>query len=94
MQDPLHAWAVCPDVVTRRLGDTLVAVSLSSNRIFELNETGSRIWALVADGSSDDQVVSTLVQEFEVTDQVARQELEGLRARLLAAGLIEKHDAG
>lgn len=94
MPDSPAAWAVCPDVVTRRLGDTLVAVSLSTNRIFELNRTGSRIWELVAAGRSDEQVVSTLIEEFDVTHEVASRQVGDLRSQLLAEGLVEATNAG
>jgi hypothetical protein len=88
-----QAWAVRADVVTRRLGDTLVVVCLSSNRIFELNATGARIWELQAEGRVEEDVVATLTREFDVSAEAAGDEIGGLRQQLLDAGLIEARDA-
>jgi len=81
------------NVVTRRLGDTLVVVCLSSNQIFELNATGARIWELQAEGRVEEDVVATLVEEFDVSAEAAGNEIAGLRQQLLDAGLIEAGDA-
>ena len=64
MQAPPTTWAVCPDIVTRRLGDLLVVVSLSSNRIFELNHTGARVWEMMTSGFDEPRVVAALTDEF------------------------------
>jgi len=86
-------WAPGPEVVTRRLGDRLVVVCLTSNRIFELNFTGARIWELVAEGRTQDEVIAVLVQEFLVSAEVAAREVAELKTRLLDARLIEVQDA-
>jgi hypothetical protein len=93
MPAPANTWAVRPDIVTRRIGDTLVIVSLPNNKIFELNRTGARIWELVAEGLDDQQVARSLAEEFDVTFDVARQEMIALRGQLLEEGLIEAADA-
>ena len=42
------SWLVNPDVVSRRLGDTVVLVNLADNAIYELNRTGARTMELDA----------------------------------------------
>jgi hypothetical protein len=88
-----QAWAACADVVTRRLGDTLVVVCLSSNQIFELNPTGARIWELQMEARAEDDVIATLLEEFDVSAESAAQQVAALRQQLIAAGLIEARDA-
>lgn len=87
-------WTAGPDVVTRRLGDRLVVVCLRTNRIFELNFTGARIWELVGEGRDEDDIVAVLVKEFHVTPEIAAREIGDLKRRLLDAGLIEVASAG
>jgi hypothetical protein len=49
-----------PNVVARRLDDTIVLVHLDTSRIFTLNPTGSRVWELI-DGEGQEEVdVDTL----------------------------------
>jgi len=71
----------------------LVLVCLTSNQIFELNATGARIWELHAEGRIHDEIVATLVKEFDVTAEVAGEEIAALSQQLLDAGLIEAVDA-
>ena len=71
----------------------LVVVSLSNNRIFELNHTGARTWELMTSGFDEPRVIAALTEEFAVTPEVALQELHALRTQLLEEGLIEASDA-
>jgi len=56
-----------PGVVARDMGGTAVLVHLESNRIFELNVTGARIWSLLEQGLSRDAICVRLQQEFQVS---------------------------
>jgi hypothetical protein len=66
-----------PDVVVRRLGDAGVLVHLTSNRIFELNETGIRIWEWLVEGLSEAAILERAQDEFAVNAQQAARDLEG-----------------
>jgi len=65
-----------------------VLVHLPTNRIFELNETGIRIWELLADGRDHAGVVRHLVEEFDVDAERAEREFADLVQRLQQEGLI------
>jgi hypothetical protein len=77
-----------PEVVSRRLGDGAVLVHLSTNKIFELNDTGARIWQLISERATEDRIVENLVHDFEVDAEQATQEVLALVARLRAEGLL------
>ena len=82
---PLRAAA---DVVARRLGDSAVLVRLSTNQIYELNDTGARLWELLEQGASVDAAVTTLASEFEAPrDEIAR-DVDALIHDLTEQGLI------
>ena len=53
------------DVVARRMGDAVVLIHLGTNRIYELNATGARIWELLVEGRSVEEIEKTLSTEFE-----------------------------
>jgi hypothetical protein len=74
------------DVVSRRLGDGTVLVHLPSNRIFELNDTGARIWELISEGRDD--VAAALSEEFSVDPAAATEAVDRLVAELRAEGLL------
>ena len=77
-----------PDVVFRVLGDAAVIVDLSSNQIYELNETGTIIWQLLTDGHSPDETAAALSQRYDITAADAAAEVEALLDRLRAVGLV------
>ena len=77
-----------PQVLARRMPGGTVIVHLESNRIFELNETGARVWELIGEGLERDQVVQRLVQEFAVDATRASTELDALVGDLVREGLL------
>jgi hypothetical protein len=78
-----------PQVVSSRLGDGGVLVHLGTNRIFELNATGFRIWELIGQGLDPVAIVDTLEGEFTVARARLRAELDSLVASLLGEGLLD-----
>ena len=62
--DPLVSWHVAPEVVSRRLGESVVLVNLADDAVYELNRTGARTIELIASGSTFGQIVEQLVAEF------------------------------
>src|SRR5436190_8481857 len=77
-----------PDAISRRLGDQLVLVNLSDNRIFELNPTGARVWELLEETGSRDQLVARLRNEFDVDPARLAGEVDALLRELFARGLV------
>jgi hypothetical protein len=77
-----------PEVIAKRLDQTTVLVDISTSRIFELNETGTRIWELLGQGLNVEQIVQHLVSEFEVADSEAAEELKTLLSQLRDQGLV------
>jgi len=75
------------DVVARRLGKSAVLVRLTTNRIYELNATGVRVWELVQQGLSRDAVVERLSNEFGTPVTTLRRDVDDLLAELQAEGL-------
>lgn len=79
----------CPDVVAGTVGEETVLVTPSQARVRMLNESGSRLWAL-ADGSRTlQELADSLVEEYEVTPELAAADVLAFAEDLLAAGLIE-----
>ena len=76
------------DVISKRLDQTSVLVHIPTNRIFELNETGSRVWEMMGENLNADQIVRRLVDEFEVEEAQAANEVAELLTRLRDEGLL------
>jgi hypothetical protein len=76
------------DVIAKRLDQTSVLVHIPTNRIFELNETGSRVWEMIGESLGTDQIVQRLADEFNVEEAQAANEVNELLTRLGNEGLL------
>lgn len=90
LDSPADRWRPHSDVVAQRLGDAGVLVDLRSGAIFELNETGLRVWELIAAGASATELVSRLKDEFDGEGAEIETDVEHLLTRLIEAGLLER----
>jgi hypothetical protein len=77
-----------PEALVATLSDGAVLLNLQTKRYFSLNETGTRIWAMVQESSSEEEIVATLLDEYEVDDAVARAEVRRILDELVEAQLI------
>ena len=90
MSEKPPPFSIPEHVLARKLDDEMVLLNLDSGEYFGLNDTGTRVWELLADGRSRDEVVDRLTEEFEVAAEVASSHVASLCAELLEAGLLAK----
>ena len=76
------------DVVARDMGTAAVLIHLENNRIFELNATGSRIWALIEQGVDRDAICARLEEEFDIPSVDVASAVDELLAELARERLI------
>jgi hypothetical protein len=81
--------AIPEDVLFRELDDEAVLLNLKTGVYFGLNPTGLRIWQLIVEGRSLEQVLETMRGEYEVDVQVVERDLLDLCTQLCAQGLGE-----
>jgi hypothetical protein len=79
---------VSPDTVYNTLDNQSVLINVSTNEIYELNQTGARFWELLAAGHDRARIRQLMLQEFAVDETVLDREIESLFASLKSAGLI------
>jgi hypothetical protein len=79
-----------PEVVSSRVGDGGILVHLHTNRIFELNATGVRIWELLAENRALSEIETVLQAEFDGDREQVRADLLALIQALAAEKLIDE----
>ena len=79
-----------PGVLVKQIQDEAVLLDLDSGDYFSLNELGRRAWALLAATDSLDQVLRSLLAEYDTTEDVLRQDLEQFVDQLVTRGLAER----
>lgn len=79
------------DSIYSNVDNEVVIMSLSEDQYISLNEVGSRIWELISESpQSIDELVSKLLQEYDVEEATCRVEVTGFIEELMARNLIEK----
>ncbi len=84
-----------PSFVSRRIIDDVILIP-SSNKVgeidclYELNEVGARIWELLDGTRSLKEVRDAVIQEFEVSETEAQEDLTVLIEQLKEIGAIQE----
>jgi hypothetical protein len=84
----MPTYRVAPDALSATLADGAVLLNLETKRYYTLNETGTRIWALLERGHDRTEIVRTLVAEYEIDRDRACQATDTLLDELLGERLI------
>jgi hypothetical protein len=77
---------IAGDVILVPVGETV----LEHNGLFMLNEISGRIWQLLQEGKSFEEIAETLEGEYDAPSQVIRQDLEEFLNALVAHGILER----
>lgn len=77
------------DVVFRDLEGEVVLLNLDSGIYFGLDPVGTRIWALIQEHNSLEEVLRHMMVEYEVERVQCEKDLLALLTRLNENGLIE-----
>jgi hypothetical protein len=76
------------DVVAQHMGEGVVLVHLRTNRIYDLNRTGARLWALLSEGRTRAEMRQRMLSEFDVDASTLERETDEILASMLAAQLV------
>jgi len=75
-------------VVARDMGRSAVLIHLESDRIFELNATGARIWSLIQQGLDREAICSRLRADYKAAPDDIEASVDELLAALLRERLV------
>lgn len=81
------------DVIFREVAGEVVLLHLGTGVYFGLDPVGTRVWQLLAEGRSREQILEVLVGEYDVGERRAAADLEDFVAELREHGLVDV-DAG
>ncbi len=77
----------------RKVADCYVVVPIGPavadfNGMINLNEAGAFLWQLLEDDTTEDAVVSAMLEHYEVDEEVARNDVKRFVAQLSDADLL------
>lgn len=76
------------DIFAAPVEETTLLLNASTGRYHGLNPVAARIWELLAELTTEEQLVSRLTEEFEVTPEICRAEVVVFLASLRERGLL------
>ncbi|MGE0469392.1 MAG: PqqD family protein [Nitrospira sp.] len=83
-----------PSLVFTQLDDTeAVLLHLDTKRYYTLNETGTRIWELLQQSRSAQEIALALQDNYALTDEEALPLLLAFVDELLQEGLVQQSSA-
>ena len=77
------------NVLDTEIDDQTVMMDIEQGSYFGLNETGTRIWALLAEPILIGDLCERLAEEFEVPREQCEQQVVGFLGNLLERGLLQ-----
>ena len=82
------AVVVTADQLSTRLGEEIVILGLRDSVYYGLSDVGARIWDLIQTPRTVEEILNTLVAEYEVTADEAAVGLDRLLRDLETRGLV------
>lgn len=76
------------DISARTIGDETIVLSLPTSRYFTVTGTGTRVFELLNEEATLDELVTTIVDEYDVDAATARRDIETFLGRLRDAQLL------
>lgn len=83
-----------PTVLSRTVGTETILFDLQSSSYHSLNEVGGRFWKLIQEDKDVEQILFTLVEEFEVDRPKLEEDISSLASQLQSLGLVQPVEEG
>jgi hypothetical protein len=80
---------VSKDQVFCNLAEEVVILALNSGMYFGLNVVGARIWKLIQEPTTVNEVCEVLLEEYDVEHERCEHDLVAILQELVTKGLVE-----
>jgi hypothetical protein len=84
-----ESYTIPEDVIWTDLSDEIVILKLDTGIYFGLDQVGARIWKLIADGRSRDQVLREITSAYETSGEQVARDFDELLSELAQEGLVK-----
>ena len=75
-------------VLFQEIGGEVVLLDIESGEYYGLNEVGSRIWTLIQDGRTASGILSTMLKEYDVSENLLASDIKQFLLDLQAKRII------
>lgn len=78
-----------PGQLSTDLGNEMVIFNTQNEKYYGLNDVGTRVWALIQEPRTIDEIVGIVAKEYEVEPERFERDLTKLLQDLQSANLVE-----
>jgi hypothetical protein len=86
--NPTDKASIPKQVMARQVGEDTVILDLAGGTYYGLDPVGARIWQLMGEGKSLEEICDTLLVEYDVTREVLLRDVLELTDKLHSQKLI------
>jgi hypothetical protein len=79
-----------PQIIDGELDDSQIMMHLEKGKYFGLNPVGKRIWDMIQQPKSFDELIISLLNEFNVEQNQCTKEVKEFLDKAIANDIIEK----
>lgn len=76
------------DISARTIGDETIVLSLPASRYFTIGGVGTRVFELLAEDRSIEDLIGVIVDEYEIDPDIARRDIQAFLDKLRDAQLL------
>jgi hypothetical protein len=91
--DPTEQFAVHPSIICRELSGEIVLLNLESGVYYGLDIVGARVWQMLVQGRTLDDICAVMVEEYDVAAEVLRNDVLRLVGELLERGIVTPRES-
>ena len=77
-----------PKSISGRLEEELVIMDIEKGKYFALNPVATRIWDILENPLTIDQLCEFLMQEYEVSEEQCREEVKEVIGEMVKLGVV------
>lgn len=76
------------DILASSLDNETILLSIQNSKYYGMASTGNRIWELLAEPTTGEALIETLLAEYEIDKEQCEQDVLSFLGELLSAKLI------
>lgn len=81
------------EIIDGSIDDSQVMMHIEKGKYYGLNPVGKRIWELTEKRVSEDEIISTLLSEYDVSEELCRKEVVNFLEKAVESDILKREEA-
>lgn len=80
------------EIIDGSIDDSQVMMHIEKGMYYGLNSVGKRIWELTEERVSEDEIVASLLSEYEVSEEICRKEVAAFLQKAVESDILNREE--